>query len=171
MRQNQLFADFYQISNINKALDIICGNWEGGCNATNWLRFLTDKSVNTLVPFPIDVKTQNETDVPELMNGKIFKCNETAPGASGPCSCNDCPACCAKPPEIPPGPEPWEVFGYNGWTVLVIFGYVVFVWAFGTIVIAWHLFCAEKNDIREGCCTLVDYYQNDEATERSPIDG
>ena len=31
----------------SKALDIICGNWEGGCNGQNWITFLTDK-VNQL---------------------------------------------------------------------------------------------------------------------------
>ena len=107
----------------------------------------------------------------QLMSDRTFRCNETAPGAPGPCSCNDCPDCCLSPPVIPDEPVPWEIFGYNGWTVLVIFGYVIFVWAFGTVVIAWHLFCAQKGDIREGCCTLVDYYQIDQASDHSPIDG
>ena len=40
----------------SKALDIICGNWEGGCSAKNWLKFLTDKNVNSMVPFQINIK-------------------------------------------------------------------------------------------------------------------
>ena len=154
-----------------KALSIICGNWEEGCTPMNWLRFLTDKNINSMIPFQINVRTDlTDTPMQELMNAEAFKCNETAPGSPGPCSCNDCPACCIDP-VIPDEPEPWEFFGYHGSVVLVIFCYVIFVWAFGTSVIAWHLFCSTKQGYREGCCTLVDYYQNDRGNEdHSPID-
>ena len=64
-------------------------------------------------------------------------------GAPGPCSCNDCPACCVIP-DTPEEPQPFELFGYHGSVVIVIFGYVIFVWAFSTAVIAWHLFCVQK---------------------------
>ena len=105
-----------------------------------------------------------------LMHSKSFACNETAPGAPGPCSCNDCPACCVTP-VIPDEPEPWTIMGFHASVVIVIFCYVIFVWAFGTSVIAWHLFCSQKQSYREGCCTLVDYYQNDRGSEdHSPID-
>ena len=40
-----------------KALDLICGNWESGCNATNWIKFLTDKNINSMVPFQINALT------------------------------------------------------------------------------------------------------------------
>ena len=40
-----------------KALDLICGNWESGCNATNWIKFLTDKNINSMVPFQINAVT------------------------------------------------------------------------------------------------------------------
>lgn len=146
-----------------KALDIICGNWPDGCNGKNWLRFLTDKSINTMVPFKINVKnTLDGTDMTMLMNSETFRCNETAPGAAGPCSCNDCPDCCTAPPVIPDEPEPWKIFGYSGWTVIVIFSYIIFVWAFGTVVIAWHLFCKGGSHISEGCCTLIDFYDGEE---------
>ena len=42
----------------SKALDIICGNWPGGCNATNWITFLTDRNVNSMVPFQINIKCE-----------------------------------------------------------------------------------------------------------------
>ena len=63
-----------------KALDLLCGNWESGCNATNWLRFLTDKNINSMVPFQINVFTETNEDLPELMSDTIVSCNETAPG-------------------------------------------------------------------------------------------
>ena len=64
-----------------KALDLMCGNWETGCNATNWLTFLTDKKLNNMVPFQINVKTDIEgTDMTELMSDTVVSCNETAPG-------------------------------------------------------------------------------------------
>jgi hypothetical protein len=55
-----------------------------------------------MVPFQINIKTETaNTDMTELMNSRFFKCNETATGSAGPCSCNDCPDCCTAPPVIP----------------------------------------------------------------------
>lgn len=159
---DRLFDSCKNVSNPTtgaKALDIICGNWPDGCNGQNWLTFLTDKSINNMVPFKINVKySVEDTEMSDLMNAETFRCNDTAPGSDGPCSCNDCPDCCKAPPVIPPEPEPWQIFGYHGWTVIVIFTYVIFVWAFGTVVIAWHLFCKQGEHTSEGCCTLVDFY-------------
>ena len=75
---------------------------------------------------------------------KIWQASKSSKtGAPGPCSCNDCPACCVIP-DTPEEPQPFELFGYHGSVVIVIFGYVIFVWAFSTAVIAWHLFCVQK---------------------------
>ena len=117
-----------------------------------------------------EILLKDGTEMTALMHAESFACNETAPGSPGPCSCNDCPACCVTP-DIPDEPEPWTIMGFHASVVIVIFCYVIFVWAFGTSVIAWHLFCSQKQSYREGCCTLVDYYQNDRGSEdHSPID-
>ncbi|XP_014480790.1 PREDICTED: Niemann-Pick C1 protein isoform X2 [Dinoponera quadriceps] len=107
------------------ALDLMCGEWGASrCTAQKWFYYMGDAANNVYVPFQI---TYVNTDVPVKsfvpLDPQITPCSKALNKITPACSCVDCEQSCPVPPPAPPLPQPFSIFGYDGYevTMTIIF--------------------------------------------------
>ncbi|XP_076647922.1 Niemann-Pick type C-1a isoform X2 [Halictus rubicundus] len=108
------------------AMDIMCGEWGASrCTPLKWFHYMGDAENNNYVPFQI---TYINTDTPVSsftpVDPKITPCNKPLNKNTPACSCVDCEESCPVPPPMPPLPNPFTIFGYDGYAVTMIIVYV-----------------------------------------------
>uniref|UniRef100_A0A182PPK3 SSD domain-containing protein n=1 Tax=Anopheles epiroticus TaxID=199890 RepID=A0A182PPK3_9DIPT len=119
------------------ALDLMCGDWGASrCSAKKWFFYMGDAENNVYVPFQIDYvahSSPNETIDGYLpWNPRIVPCSEKLDANTPACSCVDCEASCPKPPPPPGPPQPFIIYGMDGYAVVM---FVVFVVCSGLFLI------------------------------------
>ncbi|XP_020285882.1 Niemann-Pick C1 protein isoform X2 [Pseudomyrmex gracilis] len=103
------------------ALDLMCGEWGASrCTPLKWFYFMGDAENNVYVPFQI---TYVNTDEPVgsfiPLDPPITPCSKALNKNTPACSCVDCEQSCPVPPPAPPLPQPFLVFGYDGYEVIM----------------------------------------------------
>ncbi|XP_043265268.1 NPC intracellular cholesterol transporter 1 isoform X2 [Colletes gigas] len=101
------------------AMDIMCGEWGASrCTPLKWYHYMGDAANNNYVPFQI---TYKNTDLPvgpfTPMDPAVTPCSKALNKNTPACSCVDCEASCPVPPPLPPLPEAFTIFGYDGYAV------------------------------------------------------
>lgn len=88
-----------------RVVDIMCGTTE--CNATKWLTYLGDPTLNNESPFPMHYKySATDEIVPKTYD--FMECNTT--DVKYQCSCSDCNAKNVCPPPPTPFPNDFPYF-------------------------------------------------------------
>nr|XP_033342938.1 NPC intracellular cholesterol transporter 1 isoform X2 [Megalopta genalis] len=110
----------------NLALDIMCGEWGASrCTPLKWFFYMGDAAHNYYVPFQI---TYKNTDTPigpfTPVDPKVTPCNKALNKNEPACSCLDCEESCPVPPPMPPLPNPFTMYGYDGYAVTMIIVYI-----------------------------------------------
>ncbi|XP_017762316.1 PREDICTED: Niemann-Pick C1 protein isoform X5 [Eufriesea mexicana] len=108
------------------ALDIMCGIWGASrCTALKWFHYMGDAANNGYVPFQI---TYINTDEPVgsfiPVDPKVTPCSKALNKNTPACSCVDCEASCPVPPPPSSLPQPFTIFGYDGYAVMMIITFV-----------------------------------------------
>ncbi|EFN76828.1 NPC intracellular cholesterol transporter 1 isoform X4 [Harpegnathos saltator] len=107
------------------ALDLMCGDWGASrCTALKWFHFMGDAANNAYVPFQITyVNTDGPVNSFEPLDPQVTPCNKALNKNTPACSCVDCEQSCPVPPPAPPLPQPFSIFGYDGYevTMTIIF--------------------------------------------------
>ncbi|KAL6430199.1 hypothetical protein ACFW04_007740 [Cataglyphis niger] len=103
------------------ALDIMCGEWGASrCTPLKWFHFMGDAENNIYVPFQITYKNTDEPIGPFIpVDPAITPCNKALNKNTPACSCVDCEQSCPIPPPVPPLPNPFSIFGYDGYEVIM----------------------------------------------------
>ncbi|KAL2715871.1 NPC intracellular cholesterol transporter 1 isoform X2 [Vespula squamosa] len=104
------------------ALDIMCGEWGSSrCSPAKWFHYMGDASTNSFVPFQITyINTNNPIGSFKPMNPEITPCNKSLNEHTPACSCVDCEDSCPVPQSVPLPPQPFRLFGYDGYEVMMI---------------------------------------------------
>ncbi|XP_076291600.1 Niemann-Pick type C-1a isoform X2 [Lasioglossum baleicum] len=108
------------------AMDIMCGEWGASrCTPLKWFHYMGDAENNNYVPFQI---TYINTDTPvesfTPVDPRITPCNKALNKNTPACSCVDCEESCPVAPPMPPLPNPFTIFGYDGYAVTMIIVYI-----------------------------------------------
>ncbi|XP_076222657.1 Niemann-Pick type C-1a isoform X4 [Nomia melanderi] len=108
------------------ALDLMCGEWGASrCTPLKWFHFMGDAKTNSYVPFLITyINTDNPVGPFTPVDPKVTPCSIALNKNKPACSCVDCEESCPVPPPMPPLPNPFTIFGYDGYAVSMI---IVFV--------------------------------------------
>jgi hypothetical protein len=126
------------------ALDLMCGAWgAAACSPIRWFSYMGD--INTpAVPFQINYIAHNGTEPVDNIipnNPKVIPCSESvdvsdesatsddnstenlllSQGVRPACSCVDCVSSCPKPPPPEPLPQPFRIWGLDGYFFVMFF--------------------------------------------------
>uniref|UniRef100_W4VRS2 Putative cholesterol transport protein n=1 Tax=Corethrella appendiculata TaxID=1370023 RepID=W4VRS2_9DIPT len=111
------------------ALDLMCGDWGASrCSAMKWFKYMGDAEGNMYVPFQINYLDQPSN---KSVNGflpldsKVVPCSEALDAKTPACACVDCEQSCPKPPAPVPPPEPFHIFGIDGYLVCMFFVFFI----------------------------------------------
>ncbi|XP_012258607.2 NPC intracellular cholesterol transporter 1 isoform X2 [Athalia rosae] len=104
------------------ALDIMCGEWGASrCSAEKWFKYMGDAEGNLYVPFEIDyIPTDTPLSGFVPLDIPVTPCNKALRADTEACSCVDCEESCPVPPPLPPLPEAFTIFNYDGYAVTMI---------------------------------------------------
>ncbi|CAL7940989.1 unnamed protein product [Xylocopa violacea] len=104
------------------ALDLMCGAWGASrCTPLKWFHYMGDAANNAYVPFQITyINTDNPIGLFTPVDPTVTPCNKALNKGTPACSCVDCESSCPVPPPAPPLPKPFTIFGYDGYTVMMI---------------------------------------------------
>ena len=130
-------------SSNSKALSTFCGMDVDKCNVKLLYEYIGTKG-HPMVPFQINYKATDEpvksgdiTLYPR--NVTAVPCNEGLTNDTAGCSCQDCNAACSPPPPDPIPPKPWTVLGVDGMFFLMFCCFGVFLVAFGSHQVWYHI--------------------------------
>ncbi|XP_055614441.1 NPC intracellular cholesterol transporter 1, partial [Uranotaenia lowii] len=144
------------IPSANKlALDLMCGTWGASrCSARKWFEYMGHKEGNTYVPFQINYiphTSPADVDPFEPLSPRVVPCSEKLDKNTPACSCIDCEGSCPKPPAPVPPPQPFVIYGFDGYAVVM---FVVFLVCSGMFVIGACL-CGSSSAASPGAELLV----------------
>ncbi|XP_055539920.1 NPC intracellular cholesterol transporter 1 isoform X2 [Wyeomyia smithii] len=110
------------------ALDLMCGEWGASrCSAKKWFTYMGTKEGNYYVPFQINYIAHQTTDVSDFqpLDPRVVPCSERLDDKTPACSCIDCEASCPRPPPPAPPTQPFMIYGFDGYAVVMFFVFLV----------------------------------------------
>ncbi|KAF6204978.1 hypothetical protein GE061_019145 [Apolygus lucorum] len=115
------------------AMDAACGRYTAEtCNADRWFAFEGNPDENAVAPFNVNFKRQDDPFLNfKPLNPKTYKCTDAPTNSSAACSCIDCPASCPVIPGYSSGELNFQIFGVDGFLIVTIVGFAIFLTTFG----------------------------------------
>ncbi|XP_062548067.1 NPC intracellular cholesterol transporter 1 isoform X2 [Armigeres subalbatus] len=110
------------------ALDLMCGEWGASrCSARKWFTYMGTKEGNYYVPFQINYIAHQSTNGSDFapLDPRVVPCSEKLDHKTPACSCIDCEASCPRPPAPSPPPQPFVIYGFDGYAVVMFFVFLV----------------------------------------------
>ncbi|PSN54935.1 Niemann-Pick C1 protein [Blattella germanica] len=144
------------------ALDMMCGDWGASrCSPKKWFNYMGDAKDNQFVPFQINYIETNKTVgrfIP--LNPSVVPCSQGISADKPACSCVDCEASCPVPPPEPPLPEPFTIFGLDGFSVVMFI-----VWVVGSMLFLFLVFCCCDSNNTIGVSLAANLVRGDGVDE------
>ncbi|CAL4069350.1 unnamed protein product, partial [Meganyctiphanes norvegica] len=120
------------------AISLMCGAWGAQyCTGQRWFNYMGSTS-NGFSPFQINYAYEDVSNgTTKPLNKTIIPCSEPVDENSRACACVDCKDACPVPPPLPPLPQPFDILGYDGLAVIMVFFFLLISSAFLTVYICF----------------------------------